>query len=133
MRHCREVYCVFVFDRDILDALLARGLKSDRRVEFIRASIEELRGALRETGGDLIVVHDHPRHAIPEIARQLNVEAVFANHDEEPSAQARDEAVRKALAQQPCAWFDFKDQVIFERDEILNGQGKPYGVFTPYK
>lgn len=133
LRHCREVYCVFVFDRDILDALLARGLKADRRVEFIRASIEELRGALREAGGDLIVVHDHPRHAIPEIARQLNVEAVFANHDEEPSAQARDEAVRKALAQQPCAWFDFKDQVIFERDEILNGQGKPYGVFTPYK
>ncbi|MFS2104991.1 cryptochrome/photolyase family protein [Ralstonia sp. Ralssp135] len=133
LRHCREVYCVFAFDRDILDALLARGLKADRRIEFIRASIEELRSALREAGGDLIVVHDHPRRAIPEIARKLNIEAVFANHDEEPSAQARDEAVRKVLAQQPCAWFDFKDQVIFERDEILNGQGKPYGVFTPYK
>jgi deoxyribodipyrimidine photo-lyase len=133
LRHCREVYCVFVFDRDILDALLERGLQADRRIEFIRASVEELRGALREAGGELIVVHDHPGHAIPELARTLGAEAVFANHDEEPSAQARDEAVRKTLAKQPCAWFDFKDQVVFERDEILNGQGKPYGVFTPYK
>ena len=68
LRHCREVYCVFVFDRDILDALLARGLKVDRRVEFILASVEQLRSALREAGGDLIVVHDHPREAIPRLS-----------------------------------------------------------------
>ncbi|MDE2204962.1 MAG: deoxyribodipyrimidine photo-lyase, partial [Burkholderiaceae bacterium] len=85
LRHCREVYCVFVFDRDILDALLERGLQADRRIEFIRASVEELRGALREAGGELIVVHDHPGHAIPELARTLGAEAVFANHDEEPA------------------------------------------------
>ncbi|MGH1507524.1 cryptochrome/photolyase family protein [Ralstonia solanacearum] len=133
LRHCREVFCAFVFDRGILDPLLARGLRADRRVEFIRAAVEALRSALREAGGELIVLHDHAHHAIPSLAQQLGVEAVFANHDEEPAALARDAAVRDALARQPCAWFDFKDQVIFERAEVLNGQGKPYGVFTPYK
>ncbi|WP_265919427.1 cryptochrome/photolyase family protein [Cupriavidus nantongensis] len=133
LRHCAQVWCVFVFDRDILDPLLARGLRADRRVEFIRESLVELAGTLAAAGGGLIVLHDRARTAIPALARALDAEAVFANHDYEPAANARDEAVRQALSDQSCALFTFKDQVVFERDEILNGQGKPFSVFTPYK
>ncbi|SOZ55460.1 deoxyribodipyrimidine photolyase (photoreactivation), FAD-binding [Cupriavidus taiwanensis] len=133
LRHCTQVWCVFVFDRDILDPLLARGLQADRRVEFIRQSLLELAQALAAAGGGLIVLNDQAQTAIPALARKLEVEAVFANHDYEPAANARDEAVRQALSAQACALFTFKDQAVFERDEILNGQGKPFSVFTPYK
>ncbi len=133
LKHCRRVWCVFVFDREILDPLLARGLSADRRVEFILASLAPLDTALRAAGGGLIVLHGHARQSVPALAAGLGAEAVFVNHDYEPAAQARDAEVGQALADRSCAFFSFKDQVIFERDEILTGQGKPFSVFTPYK
>ncbi|WP_341247887.1 deoxyribodipyrimidine photo-lyase [Cupriavidus pauculus] len=133
LKHCRQVWCVFVLDRQILDPLLARGLKADRRVEFILKSLEPLHDALAAAGGGLIVLHDSARDAIPKLAADLDVEAVFANHDYEPAARDRDASVRKALAADSRLLFTFKDQVIFEADEILTAQGHPFSVFTPYK
>lgn len=132
LKHCRQVWCVFVFDREILGPLLARGLRADRRVEFILASLGPLDDALRNAGGGLIVLHGHARQSIPGLAAELGAEAVFANHDYEPAALARDAEVRQTLADR-SRFFSFKDQVIFERNEILTGQGKPFSVFTPYK
>ena len=130
LRDAREVYCAFVFDREILDALPTR---TDRRVEFIRESLVELDAALRAKGGAVIVRHDHAREAIPRLAAGLRVEAVYANHDYEPAARARDEAVAIELRRCGIALRTFKDQVIFERDEVLTRAGKPFTVFTPYK
>ncbi len=133
LKHCQQVWCVFVFDRDILDPLLQRGLKADRRIEFILKSLEPLRRTLGDAGGGLIVLDGAARKAIPELAAELDVEAVFTNHDYEPAANARDAHVRQALAADSRVLFTFKDQVIFEADEILTGQGQPFSVFTPYK
>jgi len=133
LKHCRRVWCAFVFDREILAALRARGLAADRRVEFILASLAPLDAALRAAGGGLIVLDAAARAAIPALAAELGAEAVFANHDYEPAAQARDADVGQALAAASRAFFTFKDQAVFERDEILTGQGAPFSVFTPYK
>jgi deoxyribodipyrimidine photo-lyase len=126
---CR-VYCAFVFDAEILDRLAD---KVDRRVEFIWESVRQLQSALRANGGDLIVLHGRARDAIPQLAQKLGVEAVFSNRDYEPAAQARDMAVSDTLAKQGMGFQQFKDQVIFECDEVLTHAGKPFGVFTPYK
>lgn len=127
------VWCAFVFDRDILDPLLARGLVADRRVDFIRCALLELDAALRAQGGGLIVRHGRAREEIPHLAAELGVAAVYANRDYEPAALERDAAVAARLAQASRDFCTFKDQVIFERDEILTAAGKPYGVFTPYR
>ena len=136
LRAAREVWCVFVFDREILDALPRR----DRRVEFIRDSIDELSrtlAALGEARGNkgvrLIVRHGHARSELPQLASQLRVQAVYANHDDEPDALARDGRVRDTLATAGIAFHTSKDHVVFERSELLTGAGKPYSVFTPYK
>ncbi|PKO92327.1 MAG: deoxyribodipyrimidine photolyase [Betaproteobacteria bacterium HGW-Betaproteobacteria-10] len=126
----REVYCAFVFDRNILDALPTT---QDRRVHFIHASLLELDAALRAQGGGLIVRHGHAVDEIPALARQLGVAAVFANRDYEPAAKRRDSSVANSLASAGIAFHTFKDQVIFAGDEVLTQQGKPYSVFTPYK
>ncbi|GAB4471783.1 MAG: deoxyribodipyrimidine photo-lyase [Burkholderiaceae bacterium] len=133
LRQARRVYCAFVFDRAILDPLLAEGLAADRRVEFIRAALVELDAALRDRGGALIVRHGFAADAIPRLAAELQVDAVFANHDYEPAAIARDTRVAAALAAAGRRLLTFKDQVIFEKDEILTATGKPYAVFTPYR
>lgn len=126
----RRVHCVFVYDTDILDALPSR---ADRRVEFIWQSVTELGRALAARGGGLILLHGSPRVEIPRLARDLGVRAVYANHDYEPAAAARDAAVAGALAKSGIVFLTRKDQVIFEKDEILTRTGTPFSVFTPYR
>jgi deoxyribodipyrimidine photo-lyase len=130
LKSSRRVYCAFIFDREILDALPSR---QDRRVEFIMESLRELGVELRKHGGDLIVRHDVASDAIPALAAALKVDAVFTNEDYEPAAVARDGRVRDTLREQGIAFETFKDTVIFARDEVLTQAGGTYSVFTPYK
>jgi deoxyribodipyrimidine photo-lyase len=125
-----RVHCVFVFDTEILDKLPER---RDRRVEFIYDSVAELDRALRALGGGLIVRHACAREEIPRLAAELRADAVYANRDYEPAAAGRDEAVGRALDACGIGWLTAKDQVIFERDEILTQTGKTFTVFTPYR
>jgi deoxyribodipyrimidine photo-lyase len=119
-----------VFDREILDRLPSR---ADRRVEFIHASVMELAARLRASGGDLVVLHEKARDAVPALAQRLAVDALFANGDYEPDAIARDDAVEAALAATGRRMHRAKDQVLFEKDEVVTQAGRPYTVFTPYK
>jgi deoxyribodipyrimidine photo-lyase len=132
-----EVYCVFVFDSTILDPLP----RSDRRVAFILRAVEEVAESLRRMGGALIILQGDPRDEIPQLAAKLGVQAVYANRDYEPAALQRDKVVEENIRRLTCAPLDvaaqslrlFKDQVIFECDELLTQQGTPFTVFTPYK
>lgn len=130
LKSSQAVYCVFVFDRQILDQLTE---PQDRRVEFIWESVGELKSVLQRHGGDLLILHAVAEQAIPQLAQLLNVNAVFSNRDYEPSAIARDLAVACALKTAGIAFHQYKDQVIFEQDEVLTQAGKPYGVFSPYR
>ena len=137
LRRFQRVYCAFVFDTDILEALPSC---QDRRVEFIHASVQALDTGLRELaarngspGGGLIVRHGPAVPTIVELARSLGVQEVLTNRDYEPDAIARDAQVKQALQALGIGWSDYKDQVLLERDEVLNQQGQPYSVFTPYK
>ncbi len=133
LQQCRQVHCVFVFDSDILAPLP----RADRRVEFIHAALLELDAELRALAGQpeagLIVRHGVATAEVPTLARQLGVQAVFAAHDYEPQAIARDTVVRGQLASLGIALHTCKDHVIFEGREVLTKTGTPYGVFTPYQ
>ena len=136
LKAAQQVWCVFVFDTTILAPLP----RQDRRVEFIRDSLVDLDEQLRQlaqphgvAGAGLLVLHGNPRDVLPALARQLGVQAVYANHDDEPDAIARDARLRGALADAGIVLHTGKDHVVFERSEVLTAAGNPYSVFTPYK
>ena len=129
LTRCRRVYCAFIFETSLLAPLPA----DDRRLAFIHASLVELDARLREAGGALLVRHGYSIDEIPAIARAIGVQAVFTHHDYEPAAVARDAEVGLRLAAESREWLTFKDQVVFEKNELLTGSGRPYAVFTPYK
>jgi deoxyribodipyrimidine photo-lyase len=133
LRTAQRVYCAFVFDTPILDPLRAAGATADRRVEFIHRSVAQLAERLRAAGGALITRHGAAVDEIPRLATELGVNAVFANRDYEPEALARDAQVAGVLGQVGRALHTFKDQVIFEQDEIRTAANTPFSVFTPYK
>lgn len=130
LKECTTVYTVFVFDTTILDKLPH---KQDRRVEFIWESIEDLKTAFLKKNHHLLVLHGDPKRLIPLLASHLKVASVYCNHDYEPDALARDNVVATQLQAQSVQFKTYKDQVLFEKSEILTQTGKPYGVFTPYK
>jgi deoxyribodipyrimidine photo-lyase len=120
---------VFIFDRNILDRL---DTIKDPRVEFIYNSLDEINKKLTRYNSSLAVFCGKPDEIFPAIIKQYQVNAVFANKDYEPYARERDTKISSMLSSYGIKFELFKDQVIFEEDEVLKQDGKPYTVFTPY-
>ena len=133
LRTYQKVWLCFIFDTNILEPLLKKGLGFDRRVDFLWQSAHELNQNLRSQEGGLLVRHGDPKELIPKLAEQLQVDCVLSNHDYEPSAIQRDQSVATILAKKNIQFEHFKDQVIFEKTEVLTNSQTVFSVFTPYK
>lgn len=126
----KPVLPLFIFDREILDKLED---KDDARVNFIYNTIEKLHHELHNNGSSLLVIYDKATHAWDKVIKEHNIAAVYTNHDYEPYAARRDDAVREKLKKHSIDFKTFKDQVIFEKNEVAKDDGKPYTVYTPYR
>ena len=124
-----NVIPIFIFDKNILEKLQD---KQDARVTFIYDTIGELKDKIQEFGSDIKVFYGKTEFVFEEIIQKYAVGKVFANHDYEPKAIARDQQIRNLLSANNIDFQTFKDHVIFEKSEIVKDDGKPYTVFTPY-
>ena len=120
---------VFLFDTNILDNLED---KKDRRVEFIHKTLVGMQEDLAQLDTSLEVYYGTSERVFQKLLEKFNIQTVFTNHDYEPYAIERDAAIKRLLAQRNISFKSFKDQVIFEKDEVLKVDGKPYTVYTPY-
>jgi deoxyribodipyrimidine photo-lyase len=120
---------LFIFDTSILDKLED---KDDKRVLFIHRELQNIQNQLREYGSTLDVRYGNPVDVWKQLINDYKIEAVFTNHDYEPYAKERDEAIKNLLAQNGIAFNTFKDQVIFEKSEVVKDDGRPYTIYTPY-
>lgn len=120
---------VFIFDMNILDKL---DDKADRRVEFIHLAVSDMQQQLVGLGSSMEVYYGTPSSIFQQLSEKYQVNKVFTNHDYEPYAQERDEAVRQQLHDADILFHTSKDQVIFEKEEVVKEDGRPYTVFTAY-
>jgi deoxyribodipyrimidine photo-lyase len=123
------VLCIFIFDPAILDKLEN---KKDTRITFIYETIKDLQQELEKHDSSLLVLYNTVENAWQQVLKEYDVAAVYTNHDYEPYAKERDEVVSQLLNKHDISFNTFKDQVIFEKDEVTKDDGKPYTVFTPY-
>jgi deoxyribodipyrimidine photo-lyase len=121
---------VFIFDSDILGTL---NNDKDPRVEFIYNELIKLQSILQNHGTRLLVRFGSPIEVWQEIQNEFPVQSVYANHDYEPYAIARDAQVNRILKQKGIVFKTYKDQVIFEKKEIIKENDSPYTVYTPYR
>ena len=129
LRSGYPVLPVFIFDTNILGRLVE---KADRRVKFITSALNELNKKLAAAGSSLEIYHCTPAEAFRKITGEYEVRAVFTNNDYEPYATKRDELIRQTLMASGIPFHTFRDQVIFEKNEVVKPDGTPYTVFTPY-
>ncbi len=120
---------IFIFDKAILSRLPS---KKDGRVEFIHHALAELKSSICQQSGDISIFLDHPLHVFEKLTREYDVQAIYLNHDHEKYAIQRDEEIKQLADSKKIDFHTFKDHVIFEKNEVLSGQGTPYTVFTPY-
>ena len=120
---------VFIFDKNILDILEDH---DDARVTFIHASLAKLNTQLQQFGSGIQCFHGYPKEVFEQLTLKHKVETIYTNHDYEPSAVARDIEVHEFLTAKKISFRTFKDQVIFEKKEVLSPKEKTYTVFTPY-
>lgn len=125
----KNVLPLFIFDRNILDALED---KCDARVQFIHDQVSLLKSKLEERGSSMLIRYGKPVEVYRSLLSEFEIEAVYTNRDYEPYATERDSQIEQLLKENGASLFKFKDQVIFEPGEILNGSGEFYKVFTPF-
>ncbi|EOR93180.1 Deoxyribodipyrimidine photolyase [Arcticibacter svalbardensis MN12-7] len=121
---------IFIFDPEILSKLVDQ---DDSRLTFIYNSLTTLNDELKKQGSSLLILHKKPTDAFSDLIRNYKLDTVYTNSDYEPYAKDRDTAIQKLLKDNSIEFKEFKDQVIFEKDEILKDSKEPYTVFTPYK
>ncbi|WMN10789.1 deoxyribodipyrimidine photo-lyase [Marivirga salinae] len=121
---------LFIFDSEILEDLKD---KSDARVNFIHDQLTKIDKKLKEIDSGVLVQHGKPEEIYKSLMEEYDIQSVFTNRDYEPYALERDKKIDNILQQKDIGFYDFKDHVIFEKDEILTGGNEPYKVFTPFK
>lgn len=119
---------LFIFDTEILDELP----ENDARVTFIFDTLQKMRKELQEHGSSLAMYHGTPKAVFEQVVSDFNVQNVITNHDYEPYARQRDEEIQSFLKEKDIGFYTYKDQVIFEKDEVVKDDGDPYVVYTPY-
>lgn len=120
---------LFIFDKTILDKLED---PYDKRVNFIYQQISKLDEKLSTFKSALLVYYDTPKETWKHILSHYDVQAVYTNHDYEPYAKERDEDIAALLKKKKIDFHTFKDQVIFEKSEVVKDNAEPYTVFTPF-
>ncbi|MAN59304.1 MAG: deoxyribodipyrimidine photolyase [Flavobacteriaceae bacterium] len=119
---------LFIFDLEILDELP----EDDARVTFIYDTLQKMRDTLQEHGSGLAIYHGTPTEVFQKLISEFNVQNVITNHDYEPYATERDQQIKTFLGEKDIGFYTYKDQVIFEKDDVVKDDGDPYVVYTPY-
>lgn len=123
-----EVLPIFIFDPSILDELE----KDDPRVSFIHEQLVNINNELEKNGKSLAVFYGEPKAIFENLIKDNKVSSVFTNHDYEPYARKRDKEVYQIFKENDITFKTSKDQVIFEKSEVVKDDGTPYVVYTPF-
>lgn len=121
---------IFIFDSEILDKLP----EIDPRVTFIHNTLQQMRSELQDNHGSSIAIYyGNPIEVFKSLLKEHEIDKVFTNRDYEPYALERDTAIEKLLEAEDIPFHTHKDQVIFEKNEVVKDDGDPYVVYTPFK
>lgn len=120
---------LFIFDSNIIDELP----QNDARITLIYKRLKVIHKELQSHGSSLVCKKGNPINVWKELLTTYTISKVFCNEDYEPYAINRDRDINELLSSHQIEFFQFKDQVIFAKNDILKNDGKPYTVYTPYK
>lgn len=123
-----EVLPIFIFDTSILSQLE----KNDARVTFIHELLSKIQKQLNSEEKSLAIFYGKPKEVFERLISENKITSIYTNHDYEPYARKRDKELNTLFKTNGISFKTCKDQVIFEKNEVLKDDGSPYVVYTPY-
>jgi len=129
LRENENVLPIFIFDKIILDRL---DEKYDRRVDFIHQALQKIKNELDSLESSLLVFYDTPEEVFKKLLKEYRIKNCYTNRDYEPYALERDSKIKTLFLKHKIDFKTYKDQCVFEKEEIMKDDGKPYTVYTPY-
>ena len=125
----KDVQPIFIFDKDIIDELP----NDDPRVNFLYDELQKINKELISYSSSLKIYHGNPLEVFKLLSKENPGLKVYTNRDYEPYAITRDEEIDNFLSENGSGLISCKDQVIYEKNEVVKNDGLPYTVFTPFK
>jgi deoxyribodipyrimidine photo-lyase len=120
---------LFIFDSVVLTTLESR---NDQRVAFIHKAVSQLQIIAERVGSTMDVRYGTPEEVFRQLVVEYNIQGVYTNNEYEPYTRKRDASIHSLLQQYGIPLYTFKDQVVFEKDEVVKPDKSPYFIFTPY-
>ena len=123
-----KILPIFIFDINIIEKIQ----KNDARISFINKELHSMNKYLQSFESGINMYHGNPKEIIKSLLKKHQIVSIYTNHDYEPYAIKRDLEIKELLISNNIKFCTYKDQVIFERNEITKKDGNPYVVYTPY-
>lgn len=125
-----NVLPIYIFNPEIL-IRVPEG--TDYRVNFVYQTLLQIKAELEKIGSTLYIAYGRPIEVFKFLTEKYHVCSVYCNRDYEPYANHRDLDIERFLKINRIEFISYKDHVLFEKEELVKNDGKPYTVFTPYK
>jgi deoxyribodipyrimidine photo-lyase len=88
------------------------------RAQFLLESLSDLRERLRSMGSDLLIRHEYPEVALPELVRTFDARHVVFQDEVGTEERAVEQAVTAALADRNCEAVSVWDQTLFHPKDL---------------
>ncbi|HVU25006.1 MAG TPA: deoxyribodipyrimidine photo-lyase [Opitutus sp.] len=99
---------------------------------WLHHSLAALDAALRERRSRLLLARGDSLETLRRLVAATGADAIYWNRRYEPAALARDAQVTREFGADGVDVKAFPGALLHEPEEIINRQGRPYQVFTPF-
>jgi deoxyribodipyrimidine photo-lyase len=130
LRMLENVLPLFIFDTNLFNSSES---KNNLKINFLHKTLNRLKSQLNNIGSDIYVTSGNPVEVFKSLANEYHITNVYANNEYEPYSRQRDSEVEVFLNSKNIELHKYKDHVIFEKDELVKADGKPYTQFLAYK
>ncbi|MFB6145375.1 MAG: deoxyribodipyrimidine photo-lyase [Candidatus Nanohaloarchaea archaeon] len=103
------------------------------RVRFWRDSLLDLKERMKENGKDVVIGKGKPVEELEKLVEETGADAIYFNRDYSPYSKKRDAKVHELEGNLGVEVKEFKDIVMFEKEEITTNKGDPYKVYSYYR
>lgn len=106
--------------------------KSHTAIQFMSDSLKDLATEIAKKKGKLFFFEGNTTDIIEHLFKTEQCDALFSNRGYTPFALRRDAALEKIAKKYEGAMHVTADYLLHEPEVLLNGQKKPYSIFTPF-
>lgn len=106
---------------------------STNRLAFLVESLRDLESQCNDAGTRLIIRSGKTNESLVKLIKETNAVHVYYDNNYEAYERVRDEKTFSEVSKLGVACIGVKDNVLFEKGEVVTGEGKPYTVYTPFK